>query len=74
MTSLTKSNALDFNANGPAAGGGGMGVPKIEITDEMIAAGEAVLCKALGGAVEGCWSPTDLAVSVYQAMRAVCRT
>jgi hypothetical protein len=46
-------------------------VEEIEITPEMIEAGATVLQKDLGGAVEVFWSPHDLAVEVYRAMRAL---
>jgi hypothetical protein len=57
----------------PSAGGGGDGAPE-EITEAMITAGEEALLEVLGGTVEVFWSPRDLAVLVYRAMQAACRT
>jgi hypothetical protein len=42
--------------------------PEIEITEEMIAAGEDVLLGELGGAVSSHWLPDVLAKEVYLAM------
>ena len=42
---------------------------EIEITPEMIDAGEGVLLSTLGGGVSVHWCPRDLALSVYRAMR-----
>ena len=45
---------------------------EIEVTPEMIAAGESVLLGELGGAVTTAfWNPPDLAVKVYRAMIAL---
>lgn len=41
---------------------------KIEITLEMMEAGEIDLLEELGGAVNVFWKPRDLAASVYRAM------
>jgi hypothetical protein len=41
---------------------------EIEITPEMIEAGEDVLLCALGGAVSSHWFPDELAKQVYLAM------
>ena len=41
---------------------------EIEITPEMIAAGEDVLLGELGGAVSSYWFPDELAKRVYLAM------
>ena len=54
-----------------------MGEPKlavcddVEITPEMIEAGEDVLVSTLGGAVSSHWCPPDLASQVYLAMRSM---
>jgi hypothetical protein len=48
------------------------GAPEIEITQEMIDAGEDVLLGELGGAVSSHWSAPDLAKQVFSAM-ASCR-
>lgn len=45
---------------------------EIEVTPEMIAAGEDVLLCELGGAVSSHWFPSELAKQVYQAMAALC--
>jgi hypothetical protein len=45
------------------------GAPEV-FTDEMVSAGEDVLLRHLGGAVEHVhWYPRDLAVEVFLAMR-----
>jgi hypothetical protein len=44
------------------------GALEIEITSEMIAAGEQALLCELGGAVSSHWSAPDLAIEVYLAM------
>lgn len=41
---------------------------KIEITDEMIEAGSAILRSVLGGAVSTYWDSDELAVLVFEAM------
>ncbi len=41
---------------------------EIEITPEMIEAGEGALSAVLGGAVMRNWDPHDLAISVFRAM------
>jgi hypothetical protein len=41
---------------------------EIEITSEMIEAGEDVLLSVLGGAVSSHWWPDELAKRVYLAM------
>lgn len=41
---------------------------EIEITPDMIAAGEDVLLGKLGGAVTSHWEPAELASAVFQAM------
>jgi hypothetical protein len=56
----------------------GAGAPDIEITPEMIAAGEDVLLGVLGGAVSSHWFPDVLAKQVFAAMaacspKAICR-
>ena len=45
---------------------------EIEVTPEMIAAGEQALLCELGGAVSEVWHPRDLAISVYRAMEKKC--
>lgn len=40
---------------------------EVEITSQMIEAGETVLLETLGGAVSEHWWPRDLAVSVFRA-------
>lgn len=42
---------------------------EIEVTPEMIEAGEDVLLSTLGGGVSVHWLPSELAASVYRAMR-----
>lgn len=44
-----------------------------DISPEMVSAGELELLGVLGGSVEVFWSPSDLAISVYLAMRALDR-
>lgn len=51
----------------------GLNSPEDTISEIMISAGEEVLLAELGG-VEVFWSPRDLAISVYQAMREASRT
>ncbi len=41
---------------------------EIEITPEMIEAGENVLLEELGGGVICHWCPRDLAAEIYRAM------
>lgn len=41
---------------------------EVEITPQMIEAGEDVLSGELGGAVSSHWDPRDLAIQVYRAM------
>jgi hypothetical protein len=41
---------------------------EIEITKEMLAAGEDVLLCELGGAVSSHWYPRELASAVYRSM------
>jgi hypothetical protein len=41
---------------------------EIEITPEMIEAGEYILLANLGGAVSSHWDPYELAILVYRAM------
>lgn len=43
--------------------------PEIEITPEMLDAGENELLCELGGAVSCHWLPRDLAEKVYRAMQ-----
>jgi hypothetical protein len=51
----------------------GAGAPEneIEITPEMIEAGEYILLANLGGAVSSHWDPYELAILVYRAMDSV---
>ena len=66
---MTKASPISSTA--PA--GEPAGAPEIEVTPEMVSAGELALLSEIGGSVEVFWSPPDLAISVYRAMRALDR-
>lgn len=66
---LTYHDSDTHTGTASTAKAGEAGAPEVEITPEMIDAGEEALLKTLGGAVSVFYDPRDLAIEVYQAMR-----